>query len=431
MRHASLGFSLCLLLVGGLLLSKPTAAQLKTPDLSKLWHQWRGPTRDGHYPGGPWPDSLQEPALKQMWRVELAQGYPGPVVAEDRVFVAETRDQKTEVVRALDRNTGAELWKAEWPGALKVPFFAAANGSWIRSTPAYDGQSLYVAGMRDLLVCLDAATGKERWKVDFVERYKTQVPAFGFVCSPLVIGDFVYVQAGGAFIKLDKKTGESLWRVLEDGGGMNGSAFSSPFPISVFGYDQILVQTRSTLAGVDPVAGAVMWRQPVPAFQGMNIFTPIFHSADRVFTSSYGGGSFNYQLSRNDKKEFTISQTWKNTNQGYMSSPLVYKDKLYIHLHSQRFGCFDLVTGEKKWVSEPFGKYWSLIGLSDRILALDERGDLLLIRVNPDKFDLIDRRSISKAPAWAHLALSGDQIFIRELNAIAAYRWSATVKAGR
>jgi len=31
--------------------------------------------------------------------------------------------------------------------------------------PAYDGDSLYVAGMRDVLVCLDAKTGKQRWRV--------------------------------------------------------------------------------------------------------------------------------------------------------------------------------------------------------------------------------------------------------------------------
>jgi glycosyltransferase involved in cell wall biosynthesis len=72
------------------------------------------------------------------------------------------------------------------------------------------------AGMRDVLVCLDAATGAERWRADFVEQFKSPLPAFGFVCSPLVVGDFVYVQAGAGFCKLDKQTGKVLWRVLTD-----------------------------------------------------------------------------------------------------------------------------------------------------------------------------------------------------------------------
>ena len=72
-----------------------------------------------------------------------------------------------EIVRALDRKTGRELWRTEWPGSLSVPFFAKTNGDWIRSTPACDGESLYVAGIRDVLVCLDVATGAVRWRIDF------------------------------------------------------------------------------------------------------------------------------------------------------------------------------------------------------------------------------------------------------------------------
>ena len=119
--------------------------------------------------------------------------------------MAETKAEKTEIVRALDRATGRELWKAEWPGAMEVPFMAKRNGDWIRSTPAYDGDSLYVAGMRDVLVCLDAKTGKERWRIDFVKQFKAPLPDFGFVCSPLVVGDFVYVQAGAGFCKLENQ----------------------------------------------------------------------------------------------------------------------------------------------------------------------------------------------------------------------------------
>ncbi|MBN2292605.1 MAG: PQQ-binding-like beta-propeller repeat protein [Pirellulales bacterium] len=120
------------------------------------WPQWRGPNRDGFISGPSWPDSLAEDRLKLLWRVDLGAGYAGPIVASDRVFVAETKDQKSEVVRALDRQSGQELWTASWPGAMKVPFMARHNGDWIRSTPAYDGESLYVAGMRDVLVCLNA-----------------------------------------------------------------------------------------------------------------------------------------------------------------------------------------------------------------------------------------------------------------------------------
>ncbi|MCZ7641170.1 MAG: PQQ-like beta-propeller repeat protein [Verrucomicrobia bacterium] len=82
--------------------------------------------------------------------------------------------------------------------------------------------------MRDVLVALEAATGRERWRVDFVKLLQTPLPAFGFVCSPLVDGEGLYVQAGASVVRLDAATGRLVWRALEDDGGMWGSAFSSP-----------------------------------------------------------------------------------------------------------------------------------------------------------------------------------------------------------
>ena len=106
-----------------------------------------------------------------------------------------------------------------------------------------------------------------------------------------------------------------------------------------------------------------------------------------------------------------------------MSSPVVIGGHIYLHLQNQRFTCIELATGKSCWTTTPFGKYWSLVANGDRILALDERGELLLIRANPEKFEQLDLRKISDDPTWAHLAVCGDEIFIRELNAMAAYRW--------
>jgi outer membrane protein assembly factor BamB len=211
-----------------LVLLTPTLRSDEADRVAPIWPQWRGPKRDGQVKGLAWPESLEKDSLEQRWRVELGPSYSGPIVAADRVFVTETKDKKSEVVRALDRKTGKELWCAEWAGAMTVPFFARSNGDWIRATPAYDGERLYVAGMRDVLVCLNARDGSELWRVDFMAVLKTPLPAFGFVCSPLVDQGAVYVQAGGSVVKVDAKTGRIQWHTLQDEGGMQGSAFSSP-----------------------------------------------------------------------------------------------------------------------------------------------------------------------------------------------------------
>jgi outer membrane protein assembly factor BamB len=396
------------------------AVPLSGDDQTATWPQWRGPHRDARYQGGPWPASLQGEHLTQRWRVELAPSYSSPIVSQDRVFVTETVDKTTEVVRALDRATGREIWKTQWEGSIVVPFFAASNGSWIRSTPALDGDRLYVAGMRDLLVCLDANTGNKIWEIDFIKAYEAPVPDFGFVSSPIVLGDFVYVQAGASLAKVQKQTGQVVWRVLQDQGGMFGSAFSSPYLVTVQGTPQLLVQTRTTLAGVNPESGEVYWQQEIPAFRGMNILTPT-PVGDGIFTSSYGGKSLLLTPNRSDSG-WSLQETWTNKAQGYMSTPIVIGDYIYMHLRNRRFVCLDAKTGEEKWTSTPFGEYCSMVANGDMILALDQRGELLLIRANPDKFDVVDRRSIADN-TWAHLAVCGNELFVRELYAMTAYEW--------
>ena len=183
--------------------TEPAADTQPTPP----WTQWRGPTRDGQVAGPPWPDSLQDGSLELLWRIPLGPSYSGPIASDELVFTTETKNKEIEVVSAFDRRTGKNRWSLEWPGAISVPFFAKSSGDWIRSTPAYDGECLYVAGMRDVLVCIVAKTGKERWRVDFVKEVKSPLPDFGFVCSPLVDGDAVYVQAGASVFKLNKQSG--------------------------------------------------------------------------------------------------------------------------------------------------------------------------------------------------------------------------------
>jgi outer membrane protein assembly factor BamB len=388
------------------------------------WQQWRGPTRDGQVPGPAWPETLQGDALKQLWKVEnLGPSYSGPIVAVDRVFTTETVDKKYEVVTAYDRATGKQLWKTKWEGSLTVPFFAAKNGSWIRATPAFDGKTLYVAGIRDVVVALDGQTGQELWRRDLVKEFGSPPPDFGFVCSPLVDDTGVYVQAGGCFTKLDKATGKVLWRSLNDGGGMMGSAFSSPVFARLAGKEQIVVQTRTKLAGVERETGKELWTKEIPSFRGMNILTPLPWGDNGVFTSTYGGNTRLLQIS-SDGGQYNTQDRWALKYEGNMTSPVVLKEHAFWLGKDQRLICVNLKTGQEAWRTDKrFGEYWSMVANGDKILALDNRGILYLVRTNTEEYDPIDERKVTDN-SWAHLAVCGDEIYIRDLNGLTAWRWT-------
>jgi outer membrane protein assembly factor BamB len=390
------------------------------------WPQWRGPKRDGSVNAGAWPDSLQEPALKQRWRVEFPPSYSGPVVSNDKVFVTYTKDEKFEGVCALDRESGKQVWTAEWEGAMNVADVSSSMGSWIRATPAYDGKSLFVAGMPDVLVCLDANTGAERWRADFHKRYATPLPEVGFVCSPLAVDDGVYVQTADSFVKVDKQTGDSVWRCLErhekvSEEGMGQGSYSSPDFAVIHGRPQLLVANIDAIAGVDPSTGTVLWKRVLDSYDRGCILAPIAYR-DGIFTSTRASRTGHYPLIYRDG-QFTITDGWKNKLTVYMSSPVVVGDFAYVHLANERFACIDLRDGKINWISDPVARYCSLAWCKDRILALTNDGELLLIHADPNKFVLADSRQISTEETWGYLAIAGADIYIRERNAIAAYRW--------
>ena len=388
---------------------------------SDSWPQWRGPDRDGRVSGDVWPDSLQGARLVQRWRIELPPSYSGPVVSRDTVFVTYTRDKKYEGVLAIDRQSGQEVWRSEWEGAMEVAPVGASMGSWIRATPNYDGESLFVAGMPDLLFCLDPKTGVERWRVDFRSRYGTPLPELGFVSSPLVIGSSVYVQAADSFVALDKKTGQSLWRCLIRDDVGQGS-YSSPDFAVIQGRPQLLVANIDDIAGVDPATGDILWQKRLDSYDAGCILAPTAYRGG-IYTSTRGSRSGYYPLTKREAR-FTIGEGWQNPLIIGMSSPIATGDYVYAHLKNGRFACTDLRSGKVNWRSNrTFGKYCSMVWRNDRILGLTNEGQLLLMQAVPDRFMLLDARTISEEETWGHLAIAGRQIYIRERNAIAAYRW--------
>ena len=391
------------------------------------WSQWRGPDRTGHVRAAmdgqaAWPTRLTKDNLKRQWRIPMGPSYSGPVVSKDVVFTTATENEKTEVVTAVRRNSGEAVWRVEWPGSMKVPFFANRNGSWIRSTPAYDGTSLFVAGMLDVLVSLDAKTGKENWRVDFAKRFDANREHFGFFCSPMVDAEAVYLQTCAGVVKLNKATGETVWLTLKDEGGMNGGAFSSPVRATLAGQDHLLVQSRTALCGINPKSGDVLWSQAIQTFRGMNILTPLAYG-DAVFTSAYGGRGHLFGVGE-EAGQIEVAQKWTNRVQAYMSTPVLIDGHAYVYLRSKRFCCVHLESGEVTWTSPSIAdENWSIVANGNRLLALTESGELYLIAANPKEFEVIDQVEVADSETWAHLAVDGDQILIRELNGLSAFTW--------
>jgi outer membrane protein assembly factor BamB len=102
----------------------------------------------------------------------------------------------------------------------------------------------------------------------------------------------------------------------------------------------------------------------------------------------------------------------------------VCDNHVYWHLRNQRIACYNLDTGKEAWrSSESFGKYMSMAVNGNRVLALDQEGELFLLEMSPEKLTVVDEYKVSKDASWAHVAVCDNEVFIREQRAIVAYKW--------
>ena len=381
-----------------------------------LWNQWRGPQRNGKWQGH-LPKSLS--GLKLAWKKTLQPSYSGPVSDGELVFTTATVDETFERVVAFELSTGEVRWTAQWEGAIKVPGYASANGSWIKSTPAVAGNALVVLGMRDEVVCLDPSTGEKRWQVDLAERFGARRPPFGGVCSPLIDDEAVYVMGGGATVKLSLADGRTIWRTLADE-GEEDDALSSPIIATLAGTRQLVVQTRTRLCGVGLNDGSLLWSEPIQAYRNMNILTPLV-MGNRVFTSARSGRSQCFEIGRDDG-QWRVSEVWNQKVQGYMSSPVSDKRTIFLHSNNQRLNALDAQSGEILWTGRPLGKYQSLVSNDDVILALNSRGELRAIETNRDRLNIIDRVQVAN-DSWAYIGVFDGGLLVRDLKSLKVYRY--------
>ena len=120
----------------------------------------------------------------------------------------------------VDEETGKQLWATRIGGSHSDEYGGP------RGTPSVDGALVYAIGTDGQVVCLDAASGKERWRRSFTRDFGGVVMGmWQWAESPLVDGDRVIVTPGApsaGIVALDKLTGKEVWRAAIPRLGPNG-----------------------------------------------------------------------------------------------------------------------------------------------------------------------------------------------------------------
>ena len=388
------------------------------------WPQWRGPHRDGISPDTglltEWPAGGPPLAWKATG---IGHGFSSISLSGSRIFTMGDGPDSS-FIYALDLN-GKALWSA------KVGRPGGGDGHpGTRCTPAASGDLVYAIGQYGDLVCVEAATGKERWRKNLNDDFGGRMMSgWGNSESPLVDEDKVLCTPGGSrgtVAALNKNTGEVIWQSK----GFNDSAgYSSIITAAIGGVNQYIQLTGASVAGLATDDGRLLWRASRHG-QTAVVPTPIFHDDCVFVTSGYGVGCNLFKVTKAGDA-FTAEQVYANkVMMDHHGGVILVGEHLYGHSDSQGWVCQEFKTGNLVWgEKQKLGK--GSIAYADGHLYLrsQDRGTVTLIDATPEgfkekgRFEPPDR---SQRDIWAHPVVIGGKLYLRDQDVLLCYNVKKT-----
>ena len=373
------------------------------------WPRFRGPNADGISTETGINKAWAERQPETLWTFNMSDGgYAGPSVADGKVFIIDHVGDN-DVVRALDLNTGKQVWEYAYPEPGRPDY------GYARSTPTVDGDKVYTLGRLGTLNCLNAKTGQKIWSRNIVKDFTGQLPKWQLAMSPFIDGNNVILCPGGqnaSVVALKKTTGETVWQ----GGGSDKPGYATPVIATLAGKKQYLIFTGFAITGVDPANGKLLWSHPWKTQHDVNAAAPIQIGPNHVFiTSGYGHGCALLKV-----EPGKVAVEWENKEiVAHFSSSVLVDGIIYGTGDPGFLTCLDPKTGKALWKKDNFEK-GGIIVVDGAIIGLDGRGgDLIMAEAKPDGYKELGRIKPLGGQSWTAPVPAQGKLLVRNKSTLA------------
>jgi len=370
----------------------------------------------------------------QVCTATAISGQPSPELKVglygDITSVVDTTTHRWLVV-CFDKATGKPVWeRTAHTGVPKVKRHTKSTHA--SSTLATDGryilaffgsEGLYAYDMKGTLV----------WKKDFglLDSGFFMVPdaQWAFGSSPVIHDNRVIIQADvqkDSFIAaLDLATGRELWRTPRS----DVPTWSTPAVHVENGRGQVIANGWKHIGGYDLATGKEIWRMtgggdiPVP--------TPIVAHGLAFITNAHGRMAPIYAVKLSATGDITLKEgessnahiAWSYPRDGgYMQTPIVYGDLLYVCRDNGVLSVFDAKTGLRHYQTRladgRTGFSASPVASNGRMYFTSEEGDVYVIKAGT-AFEQIAVNPLGEV-AMATPAISEGTIFFRSRGHLVA-----------
>lgn len=384
------------------------------------WLQWGGPNRDFKASIQGLKDIWPAGSPKQLWSRTLGDGHSAILVDQNRLYTMYSSGDR-EVIISLDASTGRTLW--EFPYDTPTKGLNLGEGKGPHSTPLIVGNVIYAVGMKGTLHALDKSNGRMLWKHDLWTEYGGHLFERGYSPSPLAYKNTVIVPVGGkagqCLMAFDQQSGTPVWKNLNF-----TPAPASPILINVGGQEQIIHFGTNEIYGADATNGSLLWSHPHKTDYGLNISTPIWDASDGLLflSSAYGTGSRVLQLSRNGNQT-GVKQLWANNRVRIHFGSAVRVGEV-VYGSSGDFGpafftAVNVKDGKVLWQDRTLARA-SVLYAENKFILLDEDGVLAIASPGSNGLQIHAKASLMNNIAWTVPTPAGTRLYLRDRRTIKA-----------
>jgi len=388
------------------------------------WPQWRGPELNGVSRETGLPVTWS-PTENVAWKLAMpSRSGATPIVWNDRVFlnVATALTSGDLELWCIDRAKGEVLWKRPLSGGNNQQ----RKQNMSSPSPVTDGTHVWVMTGTGILKAFDF-NGTEIWHRDIQKDYGRFGLNWGYASSPLLHENALYLQVlhgmktddPSYVLRIDKKTGETMWRVERPTDAIRESpdSYTTPALLKYGSTTEIVITGGDVVTGHDPATGKELWR-----IRGLN---PTNRPDGRIVASPLVVGSTVIAPSRENpilaikagaRGDATDTHTIWTFDRGGPDVPTPVSDghRLFVVNDRGVVHCVDVASGQVLYGPERLkpGTYSASPVLADgRIYVTNEDGLTSVFSAGP-KFEVLAENAMDEY-TLSTVAVSKGQIFLR------------------
>jgi outer membrane protein assembly factor BamB len=388
------------------------------------WPQFRGPQRDGFWHETNLLQSIPAEGLKIRWRKAAGPEWSSPVIVNGRIFFTDVwmeRPLAKERVHCWEETTGEPIWSFSHEVVYGDWAFNPENSTPPSVSPVVEDEKIYWVSSDGYVNCLDTRDGKMIWERDLAKQYELRQ----LQCrpSPLITSNLLVVFVGGkpgaSVIALDKRSGQEVWKALND-----PVSNSSPLIVNAGGTQQLIVWTENSVASLDPFTGQIYWREAMFTSNNDSVAAPVVDK-NRLLISGL--------MMQLDDQRPAVKILWPEKKElsrrilSHTSTPFIRGDHVYSARSTGQLVCLEAATGKVVWETNSItdignGASIHLTPTDDgTVFMFTDKGDLICARLTPEayheagRFHLVDPTHpfFGRNYAWSPPAYANGHVFAR------------------